>query len=472
VAPLAESLPKIGQSLRRLNQIRAVYNYQQFVRDLRYILNHFYEPNLLRLSPLAGVLGGARRSAASPTALQQSLTEAIEALRPPAATPLRSQSWRTYDLLLHRYLQQFSQEEVASQLGVSLRQLGREQSTALDALASYLWDHYALGEKWPAASGESLPPMDNASPAATIVSNDSEATPQYPAVQPGPGNASVGIDPANLFQDLSWLQDQPVQRPTDFRHELSTTLEIAQPLVAQNGVLLMVSDDVLSGPLPGLAVHDVVLRELLLSVILAAIRSAPGGQVEIQLNPTIVDSQVAVEINCQTAPGTLSAPGDDNSNLPIALKLAELSHGQLEISTTPGHFHARLKLPIFELWTVLMVDDNRDLRELFQRYVAGTRYQVVGLSDPAQLIPLIEKNTPRAILLDVMMPNIDGWQLLGRLRQHPLTQAVPVVVCTILAQKELAMALGASDFLRKPVSQADLMLVLNRLSGAPAAGPR
>jgi CheY-like chemotaxis protein len=450
-----------------------VYTYQQFVRDLRYTLNHFYEPNLLRLSPLSGVLGGARRQTANSTALQQLLTEAIEALRPPATTPLRSQAWRTYNLLLQRYLQQFSQEEVASQLGVSLRQLGREQTTALEALASYLWDHYAVSEKRPAAAGESVGAADPANTAEKNLAADARLAPEHATpAQPDWGKDQSGVTPDSLFDDLSWLQDQPVQRPTDFQHELSTTLEIAQPLVAQNGVRLLFPDEVVSGQLPGLAVHDVVLRELLLSVILAAVRTAPGSQVEISVDPRIAASQLAVVITCLTPPGTWIASVEDGSNLKMAMRLAELSRGQLEISTTDGHFQACLKLPVFELWTVLMVDDNRDLQELFQRYVAGSRYHIVGLADPAQMMPLVEKNAPRAILLDVMMPNIDGWQLLGQLRQHPLTQSLPVIVCTILAQKELALALGASDFLRKPVSQADLMLALDRLAGAPAAGPR
>lgn len=119
-----------------------------------------------------------------------------------------------------------------------------------------------------------------------------------------------------------------------------------------------------------------------------------------------------------------------------------------------------------------MVDDNHDLLELFQRYTAGTRYHLVGTSDPAQVIPLIERYAPRAILLDVMMPTIDGWQLLGQLRQHLATQSLPVVICTIVAQEELAFALGASDFLHKPVSRAGLLQVLDRLSGAAAAAPR
>ena len=79
----------------------------------------------------------------------------------------------------------------------------------------------------------------------------------------------------------------------------------------------------------------------------------------------------------------------------------------------------------------------------------------------------------RAILLDIMMPQRDGWTLLGQLREHPDTHAIPVIVCSILPQEQLALVLGAAAFLRKPVSRADLLRALAQLleSQNPAAGP-
>jgi CheY-like chemotaxis protein len=70
--------------------------------------------------------------------------------------------------------------------------------------------------------------------------------------------------------------------------------------------------------------------------------------------------------------------------------------------------------------------------------------------------------SPQAILLDVMMPQVDGWKVLARLRQHPATEQIPVIVCTIMAQEELALALGAGGFLRKPVSRQDFLDALDR----------
>jgi CheY-like chemotaxis protein len=65
-------------------------------------------------------------------------------------------------------------------------------------------------------------------------------------------------------------------------------------------------------------------------------------------------------------------------------------------------------------------------------------------------------------VLDVMLPGIDGWELLGRLREHPQTKDVPVVVCTILSQQQLALTLGATDFLRKPITRDAFLATLDR----------
>jgi CheY-like chemotaxis protein len=61
-----------------------------------------------------------------------------------------------------------------------------------------------------------------------------------------------------------------------------------------------------------------------------------------------------------------------------------------------------------------------------------------------------------------MMPEIDGWELLGKFRHHPQTGQIPIIVCTILSQKELALSLGASGFIHKPVTRQNLLLELDR----------
>ena len=68
---------------------------------------------------------------------------------------------------------------------------------------------------------------------------------------------------------------------------------------------------------------------------------------------------------------------------------------------------------------------------------------------------------PDIILLDVLLQNIDGWELLGRFRAHPHLGERPVIVCTILPQRDLALILGAAGFLSKPFSQRQLLAALD-----------
>ncbi len=66
------------------------------------------------------------------------------------------------------------------------------------------------------------------------------------------------------------------------------------------------------------------------------------------------------------------------------------------------------------------------------------------------------------IFLDLMMPDVDGWEVLSHIRQNPLTSAIPVVVVSILPQDSLALAMGANAFLQKPISQIDFFRLLNQ----------
>jgi CheY-like chemotaxis protein len=78
-------------------------------------------------------------------------------------------------------------------------------------------------------------------------------------------------------------------------------------------------------------------------------------------------------------------------------------------------------------------------------------------------LELAEQLVPDAIILDVMMPDMDGWELLQRLRSLPSTSAIPVIICSVFSDPELAFSLGASAVLSKPVKQADILETLRQL---------
>jgi CheY-like chemotaxis protein len=151
-------------------------------------------------------------------------------------------------------------------------------------------------------------------------------------------------------------------------------------------------------------------------------------------------------------------------NILMTRKMVELFEGRLEfeVDSQNGYLAICLAVAVASQISVLAIDDNSDALQLIQRFLSGSRYRFTGLSDPAQAVAFAQKNAPNVILLDVMLPGVDGWELLGRLRGHPGTMHIPVVVCTFLAQEQLALALGARSFLRKPINREALLDALNQ----------
>ncbi|MFO7323827.1 MAG: response regulator, partial [Chloroflexota bacterium] len=125
----------------------------------------------------------------------------------------------------------------------------------------------------------------------------------------------------------------------------------------------------------------------------------------------------------------------------------------------------RLLLPTTERW-LLVIDDNEALVELLDRFVDGTDYRLVAAKNPREGLRLCHELRPEAVLLDVMMPEMDGWELLQRIRNNPKTADIPVIVCTVFNDSELAYSLGASRFLPKPVERARFLSVLQSLRGS------
>jgi CheY-like chemotaxis protein len=121
-----------------------------------------------------------------------------------------------------------------------------------------------------------------------------------------------------------------------------------------------------------------------------------------------------------------------------------------------------LVLPPIPLHTVLVVDDNPDVVSLFQRYLRGEPYRVVQATSGEVAHRLATALRPDVLVLDVMLPSQDGWEGLQRLRDDPATRAIPVVVCSVLPERDLALSLGVAEFLAKPVMRTALIATLER----------
>jgi CheY-like chemotaxis protein len=108
-----------------------------------------------------------------------------------------------------------------------------------------------------------------------------------------------------------------------------------------------------------------------------------------------------------------------------------------------------------------MVDDNMDAIRLAQRYLEQSEeFNLVSLSMPGDALQQAKSLRPICVLLDVMMPDHDGWELLTQLKSDPETSSIPVIVTSILTDHGLARALGASSFLPRPFSALQLVAAL------------
>src|SRR5262249_24466930 len=132
-----------------------------------------------------------------------------------------------------------------------------------------------------------------------------------------------------------------------------------------------------------------------------------------------------------------------------------------------------LKLPA-KRPILLVIDDNPDLIQLIARYLIDQGYAVLGAGSVEEGCATAQLVQPAVILLDVMMPHRDGWDAVQLLRHHPSTSQIPIVVCTVLAENHLARTLGATAFIRKPLTRPALLRVLEQcLAGRrPPVGER
>jgi CheY-like chemotaxis protein len=357
-------------------------------------------------------------------------------LKPPDDEPPQSRAWRVYDLLSLMYLRQFDREAVANQLGISERQLRREQRLAIETLAQHLWQLPKVGAARQAAS-------------------------------PGQRSDAAHAEGETAAAGAPDASPPPASPPPEPRLPLGEALEnvrsLALPLAQQGHVplKLVIAADVVAQPVPPMA-----LRTILLAVLTLAIPLAGAGAVVITARARA--GEIAVTVTCDD-PAAARQPLAQRARAALATvqQQAAFYAARLEIAgEEQGGLHVTLLLAALQQAVVLVIDDNTDWLALVQRYADGSPVQVAVTAAPEAAGALAGKLQPALIVLDVMMHNVDGWQVLSELRHDPATAHIPVVVCTILPLGEMALALGATAFLQKPVSQQQFLQLLARYAGA------
>jgi CheY-like chemotaxis protein len=100
---------------------------------------------------------------------------------------------------------------------------------------------------------------------------------------------------------------------------------------------------------------------------------------------------------------------------------------------------------------------------LFKRYLSQTNIIPVGVEQPSQALALAHHLQPALITLDVMMPQMDGWELLQSLKLDSQVRNIPIIVCSAWDDPDLSRTLGAAAFLKKPITQKMLLDAITQL---------
>ena len=165
-----------------------------------------------------------------------------------------------------------------------------------------------------------------------------------------------------------------------------------------------------------------------------------------------------------TLTGSLATTREKPSGTELVRDIIAPEGTSIAARTVDDNVFVWISLPSVGTISVLVVDDNPDMAAFYRRSTEGTTYRIVHITDGQQLSEALQSTNPAIIVLDVLLPDINGWEILMHLRTNPTTCHIPVIVCTVAREEELALSLGAALYLPKPVRAREFIQALDHIS--------
>ena len=399
---------------------------QEFDHLVRDALTNLYDTAALEVHSLASLFPRTPGDQASRAQhLRQLLLDAIAGLRPPGPEPSREAvEWRPYLVLYGRYVE-----------GVSLPVFKPVSRSARASSAASMGAPYRPSQRllWDQ--------MQN-TPALSARTDAGERAEDADAWGSSPRTFEISRESLELDEVVRGVAGILARR------------------VSGEGAALALD---LGADLPHVQADRVILRQILLSLIHYALQARADS--DISLHTEALDDQVALDIRFR-AVASVPLVLQEEEALEPALYWVQRLDGALEWTGPTSEAKTtclRLSLPRARESLILVVDDQEAAIRMFGRYLSRADVRVIGVREPEQVLSLARNLAPAAITLDVMMPTMDGWEILQSLKADPETRDIPVIVCSVWDEPELADSLGAARFLKKPITQRDLWDVLVEL---------
>jgi CheY-like chemotaxis protein len=388
------------------------YSRDQFLELTKDALEHVYDLTHLEKHPFAlkvkhkdDVVEETRGQQ-----LQKDLSRAIDRLDSGQVRSSDSSPSRRHNIIRLRYLGRLTIPNISYELGISERQIHRDLRQSEEDLATILWSWY----------------MEEAA-----VLNDADSK----------QDESVTLEIEQLQTNFQRI---------DIGRLVSAAISSIEQLSSKRNVKIV--DNVPLEPVM-ISTDPVVAKHVLINLFSSAVQKSDGAQVYLQLKSS--DERTVLTLHFTGTP-------ESNDSLINDITAQILHRLKWEIHQNISQGSSCLVEISFgkNMPTILIIDDYEGLSRLLKRYLAGYPCRVLAATDGASGLSLARDIQPDVVILDVMMPNMDGWEVLQRLRNHPATQHIAVVICSVFDDPELAYALGASSFLSKPVKREDIIKAL------------
>jgi signal transduction histidine kinase/DNA-binding response OmpR family regulator len=300
----------------------------------------------------------------------------------------------------------------------------------------------------------------------------------------------------NTVLDLSKIEAGKMELlPEVFSVErlIQDVVDVIGPIAGKNGNRLSVA---VAPEIGDIRADQVKLRQSLFNLLSNASKFTSNGEVTLTVRREPED-WIAFEVRdtgvgmtpeqlarlfeafVQGDPSMSRKFGGTGLGLTISRRLARMMGGDIDAASQPGKGSIfTLRIPANTDWLeappltaakpaekaslILVIDDDVGIHEMLRRTLARHGFAVVGALSGQEGLRLARELRPQAIMLDVVMPGMNGWSVLTQLKNDPATADIPVIVVTMIDNRNLGYALGAADYVTKPIDRDRLAAILLR----------